>query len=148
MLGIFKKKKPVKKEKLRKKKEVKKPPEVKIKKKAKEKPKEEKVRTAIPKAKPEISELVYKTLKAPHITEKATDLAQKNQYIFKVLPKANKVEVKKAIQQLYGVKVNSVNIINIPRKRRRLGKSEGWKKGYKKAIVRLAKGEKIDVAPR
>lgn len=95
---------------------------------------------------------VYAILKEPHITEKATALAEKGQYVFKVVLKTNKIEVKKAVESLYSVKVAKVRIIKIAGKKRRLGKAEGWKqglkKGYKKAIVTLAQGEKIEVMPR
>ena len=87
-------------------------------------------------------------LKSPRITEKATDLAEKNQYIFNVWPGANKTEIKKAVEDVYGINVISVKIINIHRKKIRLGKTSGFKKGYKKAIVKLAKGQKIEVLPR
>ncbi|MCK4781986.1 50S ribosomal protein L23 [Candidatus Parcubacteria bacterium] len=90
----------------------------------------------------------YRVLKIPHITEKATDLTKNNQYVFKVLPKSNKIEIKKAIEGLYGVDVLSVRIINIPSKKRRLGKTTGWKKGYKKAIIKIKQGQKIEVMPR
>ncbi len=90
----------------------------------------------------------YRILKAPHITEKATDLTKSNQYVFKVFPKANKVEIRKAIEEIYGVDVLSVNIINVPSKRRRLGRISGWKKGYKKAIIKIKPGQKIEVLPR
>ena len=90
----------------------------------------------------------YKILKTPHVTEKATDLTKKNQYVFKVYPKANKVEIKKAIEDIYGVDVISVKIINIPSKRRKLGKIMGWRKGYKKTIVKIKEGQKIEVLPR
>ena len=91
---------------------------------------------------------VSKILKTPQVTEKATDLAGKNQYVFKVYPKTNKVEIEKAIEELYGVDVISVKIINIPPKRRRLGRVRGWRKGYKKAIVKIKDGEKIEIMPR
>ena len=91
---------------------------------------------------------VEKILKSPHVTEKATDLTKKNQYIFKVYPDANKTEIKKAIENLYGVDVLEVKIISIPRKRRRLGRISGWRKGYKKAIVKIKEGQKIEVMPR
>lgn len=90
----------------------------------------------------------WKVLKSPHITEKATDLTKKNQYTFKVYQKANKVEIKKAIEDIYGVDVSDVKIINIHSKRRRLGKTRGWKTGYKKAIVKIKKGQNIEVLPR
>ena len=90
----------------------------------------------------------YKILKTPQVTEKATDLVKKNQYVFKVYSRANKVEIEKAIENLYGVDVLGVKIINLPPKKRRLGKIRGWRKGYKKAIVRIKEGQKIEVLPR
>ncbi len=90
----------------------------------------------------------WRILRSPHITEKATDFSEKNQYIFKVFPKANKIEIKKAIEGLYGVEVTGVKIINIPPKKRRLGRIEGLRKGYKKAIVKVKEGQKIEVLPR
>jgi len=90
----------------------------------------------------------FKILIEPHITEKTTDLEKKNQYVFKVFPKANKTEIKKAIEDLYKVEVLDVKIINVPKKRRRLGRISGWKKGYKKAIVKIKEGQKIEVLPR
>ncbi len=90
----------------------------------------------------------HKILKRPHVTEKATQLADVNKYIFEVWPKASKAEVKKAVENVYNVTVLSVRMINIPRKKRRIGRSEGWRRGYKKALVRLKEGETIEVLPR
>jgi len=90
----------------------------------------------------------FRILKAPHVTEKATDLGKINQYVFKVWERANKTEIKKAIEDLYKVKVIDVKIINVPAKRRRSGRISGWKKGYKKVIVRIKEGQKIEVLPR
>lgn len=90
----------------------------------------------------------YKILKGPHITEKAGDLTEKNQYVFKIFPRANKIGVKKAIEDTYGVDVVSIKIINVPKKKRRLGKIQGTRPGYKKAIVKIKKGQKIEVLPR
>lgn len=90
----------------------------------------------------------WRILKSPHITEKATELTKKNYYVFKVFPQANKTEVKKAIENLYNVDVLDVKIIKIPKKRRRLGRVSGWRKGYKKAIVRIKEGQKIEILPR
>ena len=92
--------------------------------------------------------MIYRILKTPQVTEKATDLSKTNQYVFKVFPQANKTEVKKAIENLYGVNVISVKIIKIPSKKRRLGRISGWRKGYKKAIVKIKEGQKIEVLPR
>ncbi len=140
ILDVFKKKRGVKKEKERK--EV-------VKEMKKEKVMEERRETKVsPEKKERKFGEVYRILKIPHITEKATALAGKNQYVFKIWPKANKVEVKKAIEDLFGVDVIGVRIINIPRKKRRLGRIEGFRRGYKKAIVRIKEGQKIEVLPR
>lgn len=93
-------------------------------------------------------DLAWQILKTPHVTEKATRLSEGNQYVFNVYFRTNKTEIKKAIEDIFGVNVISVKIINIPKKRRRLGRIQGWKAGYKKAIVRIRKGEKIEVMPR
>ncbi len=87
----------------------------------------------------------YDVIKKPHVSEKAGLLSEKNQYIFKVDPKVNKTEVKKAIEGMYRVNVTSVNMIKIPAKKRRLGKTQGFKKGYKKAIVTVKQGQKIEI---
>lgn len=86
----------------------------------------------------------FPVLLSPHVTEKATQLVADNQYVFKVFPRANKTEVKKAIEGLYKVKVMSVKIINVSGKTKRLGKGKGWKKGYKKAIIKLVPGQRIE----
>jgi large subunit ribosomal protein L23 len=90
----------------------------------------------------------WRILKSLHVTEKATDLAKANQYVFKVFAEAGKPEIKKAVEDIYGVDVVSVKIINILAKKRRLGRIEGWRKGYKKAIIRIKEGQKIEVLPR
>lgn len=87
----------------------------------------------------------YDIVKEPHISEKATMLSEKNQYTFKVYPSANKIEIKKAIEGVYGVDVLSVNIIKIPKKKRRLGKIQGFKSGHTKAIVKIQEGQKIEI---
>lgn len=134
---IFKKKKT-----LPEKKEVEKPVE-KVKEIKKETPKVlKRARTMLKKG------IAYRILKGPHITEKATALSKKNQYVFKVYSRANKIEIKKAVEQLYNVKVLTVKIIRVPRKKRRLGRITGWRKAYKKAIVMVKQGEKIEIAPR
>jgi large subunit ribosomal protein L23 len=84
-------------------------------------------------------------LESAYITEKATFLEKENKYIFKVLNNTNKIEVKKTIEREYKVNVLSVNIINVRRKKRRLGKHQGFKKGYKKAIVEIKEGQKINL---
>lgn len=77
--------------------------------------------------------------------EKALSARRLNQYVFKVAPKANKIEIAKVIGKNYNVKAIAVNIINIPKKARLVGKIKGFKSGYKKAIVTLAKGQSIEI---
>jgi large subunit ribosomal protein L23 len=90
----------------------------------------------------------WRLLNSAHVTEKASRLAEKNQYVFKVAPAAGKQEIKKAIQDFYGVAVEHVNLVSMPEKKRRVGRHEGYKSGFKKAIVKLAAGEKIEILPR
>ncbi len=91
--------------------------------------------------------LAAKVVISPLISEKATDLHGRGHYVFKVKKHANKVEVRKAVANLYGVTVAGVRIINVPKKSRRLGRFKGYKSGYKKAIVSLKKGDKIELLP-
>jgi large subunit ribosomal protein L23 len=90
----------------------------------------------------------YKILESPRVTEKSGMLAVSNSYVFNVNVDTNKHQIKKAVQDLYGVAVERVNIINVPRKSRRVGKSQGFRPGYKKAMVKLSEGEKIEIMSR
>ena len=87
----------------------------------------------------------YTVIKEPHISEKGNVLAGKNQYVFRVYARANKTEIKKSVEGIYGVDVLNVNTVQIPPKKRRLGKTEGFKKAYTKAIVTIKKGQKIEI---
>jgi len=87
-------------------------------------------------------------IRYPRITEKSKNLNRNRQYIFDVLSEANKTEVKKAIEAIYRVKVAQVRIINIPAKKRRLGRTTGKKAGYKKAVVTLQKGYQLETTPQ
>jgi len=80
---------------------------------------------------------------APVITEKSADLANQNKYVFKVDTKANKTEIKQAIEKIFKVKVESVNTMNSHPKKKRVGKYTGYTNKYKKAIVSLAEGSTI-----
>jgi len=91
--------------------------------------------------------LTARLLKEPHISEKATKASEEGKYIFRVYKDANKSEIKKAISGLYGVTVKEVNIINIKTKTKLLKGMKGKKSGYKKAIVTLEKGHKIEILP-
>ncbi|OGZ84905.1 MAG: 50S ribosomal protein L23 [Candidatus Staskawiczbacteria bacterium RIFOXYD1_FULL_39_28] len=84
-------------------------------------------------------------MKQPHISEKGSYLAEASQYIFEVAERSNKQEIKKSVEGIYGVDVLSVNIIKIPAKKRRLGKTEGFRKAYTKAIVKIKDGQKIEI---
>ncbi len=117
-----------------------------------EKPKVEKPKTDKPKAgkkviKKEFSQ-AWRFIKRPIVTEKSTNMESMNRYVFEVADSANKPEIKKVIQDLYGVQVVKVNIVKVPGKVRRLGQHEGWHSGYKKALVTLAQGESIEIIAR
>jgi len=87
----------------------------------------------------------YRILIKPLITEKGANLSSENKYVFEVAPEANKIEIKKAIKNVYGIEPININIINIPGKEVRFGRTKGRTKDRKKAIVTLKKGEKIEV---
>lgn len=89
--------------------------------------------------------IAYRVLIRPAVTEKATDLGTLNKYVFIISDKANKIDVAKAISEVYGVKPISVNIIKIKGKKVNRGKVSGKRKDFKKAIVTLKKGETISV---
>ena len=80
---------------------------------------------------------------APIITEKTANMEAEGKYAFKVADKANKTEVKQAIEKKFNVKVEKVNILNSHPKHKRVGKYEGMTSKYKKAIVTLKKGDTI-----
>ena len=80
----------------------------------------------------------------PLITEKSTTLMAEGKYVFEVAKAANKIEIAKAISQIFKVKVASVNTINVEGKVKRMGRSVGKRSDYKKAIVKLAAGETIE----
>ena len=84
-------------------------------------------------------------IKAPVITEKAAVLGQNNQYVFKVDPRANKIEIKQAIEKIFKVKVVSIQTINEKVKKRRVGRYTGLTNRSKKAIIKLAEGQTIDL---
>lgn len=87
----------------------------------------------------------HKILVKPMITEKATALGALNKYVFEVNPKMNKVEIKKAIRSIYNVDPIAVNIANYSGKKVRFGRIKGQRKGWKKAIITLKAGDKIEV---
>ena len=85
-------------------------------------------------------------IKAPIITEKSSDLAQKeNTYVFSVSVKANKTEIKEPIEKLFNVKVESVNTVNVRPRKKRVGKYTGYTNKVKKAYVKLQEGSSIEL---
>jgi large subunit ribosomal protein L23 len=83
-------------------------------------------------------------IKGPIITEKThTQREVANKLTFRVDLKANKIEIRKAIEDIFKVKVLGVNTIRVRGKRKRLGRTQGWRPDWKKAVVTLAPGEKI-----
>jgi large subunit ribosomal protein L23 len=84
-------------------------------------------------------------IKAPIVTEKTSDLAKKNTVVFSVDPKANKTEIKQAIEKIFNVKVESVNTINTYAKKKRVGRYAGRANKVKKAIVKLKEGSSIEL---
>ncbi|MEK7659483.1 MAG: 50S ribosomal protein L23 [Patescibacteria group bacterium] len=86
----------------------------------------------------------YKIIEKPVQTEKAV-ASRQNKYVFKVWRKTNKIEVRKAVEKLYEVKVKDVKIINTFGKKRQVGRLKGWKPGFKKAVVTLEKGHTIAI---
>ena len=88
----------------------------------------------------------YRVLKNFYISEKASLLNGFNQYVFKVFRSANKSQIRKQVEKLFNVKVQSVKVLNMPRKRRDLGRHPGFRSEFKKAIVVLEKGKTIEQA--
>lgn len=87
----------------------------------------------------------YEIIASPIITEKTNNLANENVYVFKVDKKANKTQIKQAIESKFGVKVESVNTVNSKSKKRRVGKYTGYTKAYKKAYIKLKEGSTIEL---
>ncbi len=85
---------------------------------------------------------IYKTIITPLITEKNNDLAAQDKYVFKVDPRAEKIEVSRAVEDIFNVKVKSVNIMNYNGKPKRAARSRqmGKRANWKKAVVTLAEG--------
>lgn len=84
-------------------------------------------------------------IKKPCLTEKGMGLQEtNNQVVVKVDPRANKLEIKEAVEKFFKVKVDKVRTCNMPGKEKRVGTNIGQRSGWKKAVVTLAEGHKID----
>ena len=92
-------------------------------------------------------ERLMKVLLAPHISEKSTVAADANQqFVFKVVPDANKLEIKRAVELMFDVKVDAVQVSNVKGKSKRFGQVSGRRADWKKAYVKLQPGQDIDFA--
>lgn len=84
-------------------------------------------------------------LLAPRVTEKSALVSKHRQYVFKVMNDANKLEVRHAVEKMFNVKVEGVQVSRVKPKTRRFGRIEGRRKGWKKAYVTLAEGHSIQI---
>ncbi|MBU0477976.1 50S ribosomal protein L23 [bacterium] len=88
---------------------------------------------------------IYEIIKGPLITEKSTDIGEKqNKYVFKVGCNANKIEIRNAIEKIFNVKIEKVNTIKLQGKKKRVRKVEGKTPDWKKAVITLKEGNKIE----
>ncbi len=90
---------------------------------------------------------MYHIIKKVILTEKSNiEREESNKYYFQVDPRANKVEIHQAVEKLFKVKVTDVRVMNVLGKKKRMGRVVGQKSSWKKAIVTLAEGSRIEVA--
>lgn len=89
-------------------------------------------------------ERIYKVLLGPHISEKATMAGENDSVVFRVAADATKPEIKKAVEQLFDVKVEAVRVLNRKGKLKRTARGMGKRSSLRKAYVRLAEGQDID----
>jgi large subunit ribosomal protein L23 len=87
----------------------------------------------------------YAVIVRPLVTEKSTLLAGLNKYAFEVMPHANKVQIKEAVELTFSVRVRDVNTCNVHGKVRRFGRARSVGRSWKKAIVTLEEGHKIEL---
>ena len=95
-----------------------------------------------------MNERLLSVLRAPHISEKSARLQEINQYVFVVAPTATKADVKAAVEGLFSVQVESVNVVNQKGKARAFRSRSGMRSSKRKAYVRLADGQTIDVTAK
>ena len=82
---------------------------------------------------------------APVVSEKSYSLIEDNKYSFRVHPRAHKTQIRQAVEELFDVKVESVNIVKVKAKPKRRGLHRGQRPGWKKAIVQLREGDRIEI---
>jgi large subunit ribosomal protein L23 len=88
---------------------------------------------------------MYHIVRRALITEKSTVAKDENKYVFEVDRRANKIEVAKAVEKLFKVKVLNVHVMNVTGKKKRVGRILGEKRSWKKAVVTLAPGSRIEI---
>jgi len=88
---------------------------------------------------------MYHIIRRALITEKSTVAKDENKYVFEVDRRANKIEVAKAVEKLFKVKVLNVHVMNVTGKKKRVGRILGEKRSWKKAVVTLAPGSRIEI---
>ena len=94
------------------------------------------------------NERILDTLRAPHISEKSARVGEHNQYVFEVAANADKQQVKAAVEALFNVKVEAVNLVNVKGKVKSFRNRAGSRNGWRKAYVRLHEGQTIDVTAK
>ncbi len=88
----------------------------------------------------------YQIIDQPLVTEKSVSTAEQGKYTFRVFPDANKIEIAQAVEQIFNVKVDKVNTITVRGKKKRVGRHpEGRTADWKKAVVTLKPGQKLDI---
>ncbi|MDD5043597.1 MAG: 50S ribosomal protein L23 [Patescibacteria group bacterium] len=87
----------------------------------------------------------HKILVRPLVTEKATYLGTSSKYVFEIAPGVSKIDVAKAVESVYGVRPIKINIMNMSGKDRKYGRSVGRTKNWRKAIITLKSGDKIEI---
>ena len=88
---------------------------------------------------------IYEVIKGTWITEKGTELGEKqNKYVFKVGCNVNKIEIRNAIEKIFNVKIEKVNTVKLQGKKKRVRKVEGKTPDWKKAVITLKEGSKIE----
>ena len=88
---------------------------------------------------------IHQVLIAPVVSEKSYSLIEDNKYSFRVHSKAHKTQIRQAVEELFDVKVEGVNIVKVQAKPKRRGYHKGAKPGWKKAIVQLRAGDRIEI---
>jgi len=90
----------------------------------------------------------WSTIVRPVVSEKSTALGEEGKYVFEVAPEANKIQIKAAVEEAFAnkkINVATVNILHVPGKTRRRGRSVGKTRSWKKAIVTLKSGQRLDL---